>query len=408
MALFEDESIDDIEDETNVYLDCPEKGIGLIKSLLLREKKEDEHTEFDEVLSDKIFPVLAELDLEDELEIYKELIKIRDKVREQQKIKLLAGKKVLGIGGRFSSGKSCFINSITNAELPVGQRPTTSIATYIVNAKEKKNVAISNSDSATELDDEALEALTHKFFEKYQIGFSRVVKNLVVYTPGFTYPNVAILDTPGYSKADISKRNDSSDEGMAREQLKSVDYLIWLVDSVQGVITQGDLEFLSSLNISSEILIIFTKASMETKENLMKKIETAKDALQNISKAVYDVIAYDSETKEEIVGSGVLERFLTMVNGADADSEDIVGQIHEMDDQLQRQIKDQQMQTAEQKQKLGDILKKSCNIEHISAIVREYGKCCSMLNLLEESKDKLTENFEKLTHITNAMLRCEQ
>ena len=241
MALFENESIEDLEEEVNEYLDNPEKGIELIKSMIVTKKGGDEYVELDKLLSDKIFPILAELDLSNELEIYKMLIKIRDRVKEQKKIKLLAGKKVLGIGGKFSAGKSCFINSITNAELPVGQRPTTSIATYIVSEKKKKSIAISNNDNIIELDENALEALTHQFFDTYSIGFSKVIKNLVVYTPDFTYPNVVILDTPGYSKSDTEKRTDSSDAEMAREQLKSVDFLIWLIDSVQGVITQRDL-----------------------------------------------------------------------------------------------------------------------------------------------------------------------
>lgn len=407
MALFEEEIMDDLEEETNIYLNYPEKGIELIKTILLRKKEEGRNVEFDELLSNKILPALAELDLKNELEIYKSLIKIKDKAREQKKIKLLAGKKVLGVGGKFSSGKSCFINSITNAELPVGQRPTTSIATYIVNAKEKKNIAISNNDNMTELDVDALEALTHQFFEKYKIGFSKVIKNLVVYTPEFTYPNVAILDTPGYSKADVSKKDDSSDAGMAREQLKSVDHLIWLVDSVQGIITQRDLEFISSLNVNSEILVVFTKASMETKENLIKKIEIAKNALSNINKEIYDVIAYDSETKETVIGEGVLERFFTMVNNADADTEDIVRQISNINHHLQQQIEEQNTIIRKQQKRLGKILTSSLNVDHISAVVREYGRCSSDLNLLGENQEKLKENFEKLICIATTMMRCE-
>lgn len=408
MALFEDESVDDMEEDINVYLSDPEKGIELINAILSRDMEKNNCTEFDDLLSDEILPILAELNLENEFKIYKSLIKIRDKVKEQQKIKLLAGKKVLGVGGQFSSGKSCFINSITNAKLPEDQRATTSIATYIVNAKEKKNIAISNSNNVVELGDEAVEALAHQFYRKYQIGFSKMVKNLVVYTPGFTYPNVAILDTPGYNKADNSKNADSSDAEMAREQLKSVDYLIWLVDSNRGVITQQDLDFISTLNVDSEILVIFTKAASETKKNLSEIIDTTKKVLRNISMEVYDVIAYDSQIKEVVIGEGVLKRFLDEVNNADVnnvDSEDVVKQVCKISDDMQKQIKEQDAAIRTQKIKLDSILRKSLNIEHMSSVVKEYGKCGCEQKLLEESKKKLEKSLNKLICITKGMVR---
>lgn len=404
MALFEDESIDDLEDENaNVYLDDPGKGIELIKNMLLREKEKKSYTEFDTLISDGVFPILAEMNVKNELEIYRSLVKIGDKIREQQKIKLLKGKKVLGIGGKFSAGKSCFINSITNAELPEGQRPTTSIATYVINAEERKNIAISNNDNIIYLNDEAVSALTHQFFERYQIGFSRVIRNLVVHTPNFTYPNVAILDTPGYSKSDALKEEDDSDAGMAREQLKSVDYLIWLVDAVQGVVTQRDLEFISSLNVDSQILVVFTKASLEIEENLMKKIHAAKEALSGISKKIYDVIAYDSLNKETIVGRGVLEEFLQMVNNSKENDMDIEEQISDIGNQLNLQILEQIKELMKQSKKLEKILVRSSNIEHISAIIREYAKCQSALLLLQKNRENLSDIFNRLITITNIM-----
>lgn len=254
------------------------------------------------------------------------------------------------------------------------------------------------------MDENALEALTHQFFDTYSIGFSKVIKNLVVYTPDFTYPNVVILDTPGYSKSDTEKRTDSSDAEMAREQLKSVDFLIWLIDSVQGVITQRDLEFISSLNINSEILVVFTKASMETSKNLIQKIETAKDALKSIDKKIYDVIAYDSMTKETLSGEGQLENFLSMVNDANIDSVDVVMQIKKIWVQLDKQITKQITSLKKQIKELEKVLTKSLNIEHISAVIKEYGRCNSALKQIEEKKKNLEESFENLIVFTKSVV----
>lgn len=405
MALFEDESIEDWEEmeEANAYLDDPQKGMELIKSMLLREEESKESRKFEHIVSDKIFPILAELELKNELELYQMLIKIGNKIQEQQKIRLLEGKKILGVGGKFSAGKSRFINSITNAELPEGQRPTTSIATYIVNSDNKNNVAITAYDKRIALDDEAVAALTHQFYEKYKIGFSAVIKNLVVYTPNFTYPDIAILDTPGYSKSDALKKNESSDAELAREQLKSVDYLIWLVDAVQGVITQRDLEFISSLNVSTKILIVFTKADCEIESNLEKKIGQAREALKGLNKEIYDVIAYNSMEQQTVIGEGVLEKFLDMINAAKAQEDEVLGQIKQMDAQLEQQLKEQMDELKRKMGELEKILIHTANVEHVSAVVREYAKCKALLEHLQKDKRKLQNCFKELIAIADKM-----
>lgn len=145
MALFSDKTEEEKNrllraQEENKYLDDHEQGIALIKNMLKRQKKNYSLDYFDNIVNDLIFPILAELELYNELEIYQALTKISNQIREQKKIQILEGKKVLGVGGRFSAGKSKFINAITNSKLPEGQRPTTSIATYIVNSSEQKNV----------------------------------------------------------------------------------------------------------------------------------------------------------------------------------------------------------------------------------------------------------------------------
>ena len=339
------------------------------------------------------------------MEIYEFLTKMSGKMEEIQKVNLLEGKKVLGIGGQFSAGKSCFINSISNANLPEGQRPTTSIATYIVNAESRKNLAITVHDNTIELDDQAMSAITHKFFDQYQIGFSKLIKNLVVHTPNFTYPNIAILDTPGYSKSDMSKKDDNKDKGMAQRQLNTVDYLIWLVDSDNGGIKEGDIEIISSLNVNSDILVVFTKASLKTKDQLKQIVQGAKNTLNNISKKIYDVIAYDSFDKETIIGGDTLEQFLQMINDTNADSKDIKKQICNMREQLECQIENRSERLQEEIEEIEGLLTRTSNVEHISALISEYSRCKSIATTLTKTGEKAVNTLEELEFITDLMKR---
>lgn len=404
MALFEGESLEEVlAEEANQYLDNPDLGISLIKKMLGRYREGDELEEFDEIVSREIFPILAELELKNELEIYRGLIKISSKLKEQKKIQILEGKKVLGVGGKFSAGKSCFINAITNAGLPEGQRPTTSIATYIVNSDKAENVAITNCDKLINLDDEAVEALTHEFYDRYRIGFSRLIKNLVIYTPEFTYPNIAILDTPGYTKSDETKKEDASDAELARQQLRAVDYLIWLVDSVQGVITERDLEFISSLNISSQILVVFTKADCEEMSNLERKLKEARNALDTINKDIFDVIAYDSVSGETVIGKDSLNQFLDMINSDCVENQSTEIEISNLSTQLDFQLKEQLADLQKRIDMYEKIIVDTSQVEHILSIVCEYGKCRSEYQKLVAYRKKLQDCFQRLVVIAKNM-----
>ena len=84
MALkFDDDELEEEWEELeekNCYLDDSDKGIGLIKSMLLKETKKGEYDKFEKIIFGEIFPILAELEWESELEIYRRLSKINDKL----------------------------------------------------------------------------------------------------------------------------------------------------------------------------------------------------------------------------------------------------------------------------------------------------------------------------------------
>ena len=392
-----EEELEELE-EKNCYLDDSDKGIGLIKSMLLKETKKGEYDKFEKIIFGEIFPILAELEWESELEIYRRLSKINDKLKEQNKISMIEGKKILGVGGKFSSGKSSFINSITTAHLPEGQRPTTSIATYIIGTGHKKNIAVSTNNNIIDLDDEAVEALTHKFYEKYKIGFSRLIKNLVICTADFTYPNVAILDTPGYSKSDDDKKSEYSDASVAKEQLKASDYLIWLVDSVQGVITEKDIEFISSLNMSNKILFVFTKADLETPENLNKKLKKAREILKSsFNDKVYNIIAYNSYEGKTVIGGGVLESFLNKINHDKASVNETENEVNELQKQIFSYISRQIEKRNQKMKEYENVLINTSNVEHIGAVVEDYRKCIYERNKLVNFKNRISSSFNELS-----------
>lgn len=81
MALFKGRSEEEImkiiqAQDQNKYLDDPDEGISLIKKMLIRHEKNNSFDNFDKIVNDEIFPILAELELHNELEVYQALTKV--------------------------------------------------------------------------------------------------------------------------------------------------------------------------------------------------------------------------------------------------------------------------------------------------------------------------------------------
>ncbi len=76
----------------------------------------------------------------------------------------------------FSAGKSKFINSIMRYNiLPENQLPTTSIPTYITRGNEKLS-AYTFNNIEVQLDYEAINAISHIFYEEYSIFYEEYRK----------------------------------------------------------------------------------------------------------------------------------------------------------------------------------------------------------------------------------------
>ena len=99
----------------NQYIIDPSSGMNLICEILPKnmQKKTDK---IDNMLDKQLVRTIsyiedANIDL---LGLEKRLQKLSDQIVEYKKIKLLTNKTVVGVGGRFSAGKSAFINSLLN------------------------------------------------------------------------------------------------------------------------------------------------------------------------------------------------------------------------------------------------------------------------------------------------------
>lgn len=321
MALFEDESAQaeiTFIKSGNSYLDNPKKGLALLKKILSSDTKSEsaENQKLIAEINEKIIPVLAQAKIDGELSMAHEINRLKAKLDGSYAYEALSTKQVVGIGGRFSSGKSSFINSLVSKSsllLPEGQNPTTSISTYITGGNTRKNIVSTKRGADIEIDDEAVIALNHQFYEQYGIGFSKYINNIILETPLLTYKSIALLDTPGYNKSDSNKKQEASDKEKSKTQLQTVDRLIWLADS-DSVIKSQDIIFLQMLAPEYPVLFVMNKADKRSKSALEQIINSSKESLDNAGIDYYDVVGYSSFDGKEILSEGVIGNYLSEID----------------------------------------------------------------------------------------------
>ncbi len=209
-----------------------------------------------------------------------------------------AERNIIGIGGKFSSGKSSFLNALLDEKiLPVDTTPTTSIPTFIGNGKEF-TVVLNIFNNLIEIDKTDLKNLKHYNSEEIEYSFSHLLKKIFIKTQQTEYKNLVFLDTPGYSKgeAEAEDYSENTDKKIAKVQLNNSNFIIWLVDADNGTISKEDIDFLKSLNPEIEILIVVTKADKKQTEidSILKYI---KNEVSSKGLNVIDVLSFSARKK---------------------------------------------------------------------------------------------------------------
>lgn len=199
---------------------------------------------------DHFADILKSLNLE--LEHFREFCEFPD----------LAQKVVVGVGGAFSAGKSSLINTLLGKKrLVVEIDPTTSLPTYLLHGEQEQITALNLFRRRVILSQDEFASLTHEEKIKYGSQIAGLLRSAFISDPDFTWKNIALLDTPGYSKPDSEQWSERTDESVARSQLNLSNYIIWVVSAMQGTISEDDLKFLATLNADIPKLIVTSRSS---------------------------------------------------------------------------------------------------------------------------------------------------
>lgn len=250
-----------------------EKQFTLVKKLIAvkTEKNEllDEAHKIEEIIKTDLpkelemeappdLPALC-FDLQEVYEQFEDFLVFQDMI----------GKKIVALGGGFSTGKSSFLNSLLSEQsedrvrlLPTDTAASTSVPTYLMHAEGEETIrAINLFDSRiTNLTVHDIGILNHGFEEKSNLGVSlgQLIQRMFISTAQQPYAHIAFLDTPGYSKPDSKDYSARTDEQIAKEQLNHSDFILWFVNG--SVLPQTDIDFLKQLDTHIPKAIILNKA----------------------------------------------------------------------------------------------------------------------------------------------------
>ena len=257
--------------------------------------------------------ITSKVGMPGESEKYEKLLFFLEDLHVLVTFPYLANKNILAVGGEFSAGKSCFLNAVFGEEnlLPTDPNPTTAIPTYLIYGEEEKISALNSFSRLQSLSREELNAISHGFNAncvdaESRISFYHVLQKLQVQSPLMKrWPNIAFLDTPGYSKPKENIDDEiafegtdagNTDEEKAREHLRRADYLIWVVSAKDGTFQQPGIVFLrDKVQWKKPLYLLINKVDQIEPSERKRVCEQIRDDARKAGFNVVGASAYSSK-----------------------------------------------------------------------------------------------------------------
>lgn len=202
------------------------------------------------------------------------------------------------VAGGFSSGKSSFLNRLTNSTnlLPTGTDPVSVVKTYLYCSRNTSSISVrgvNQKNVLVNLDTGVLQAIQHA--SKSNIYLASVLDKLFVEIPSNELDGLVFIDTPGYNNSDKqNKSNGKTDKDTALEALSEGNVLFWFVGADRPTITVDDMEIIRQFN--GRKVFVFNKADKVGSAESKKIVEDgAKIIFKEFEKKdIIDIIAYSS------------------------------------------------------------------------------------------------------------------
>lgn len=263
----------------------PERKIELLGQLLSAEEgsRGASADRLKDIIEKELSAALRDPVPPDILGLYAEQQKTLGEFRSFLQRGPVVGKRVVAIGGSFSSGKSTFLNMLLGGPslLPTDLLRTTAVPSYLINGADEHGEGINLLGSAVRLAPDDIASLAHSADGSAELPLGSILKCIFIFTPRMPYSHIALLDTPGYSDAGSAGSSGHTDRDIAYRQLCGSDAILWFVPADHGTLQQDDITFLKSLPPDIPKAVVVSKADKpQDRSELDDVVRAVRSALE--------------------------------------------------------------------------------------------------------------------------------
>ena len=161
----------------------------------------------------------------------------------------------IALVGKFSSGKSSFINSLINQAIaPATTKPTTRSITTFRYGKFLKYYDVQGNTFLSE--------------EEYFAAAQNNHNEYVIYLPCEALKDFSIIDTPGFNPPTTENVDSRSDAEMSERAVESADILFYLTNITKGSLGEDGLDYLkkSLQQHTPDVYIILNHVDLRAKQ----------------------------------------------------------------------------------------------------------------------------------------------
>lgn len=172
------------------------------------------------------------------------------------------------VAGGFNAGKSSFLNYLIGKSiLPEAMVPATAVPTFLFCQNDIDSVYVfgeNKSGAVIDLDEDILQHISHSADSSTAHQIATSLNRFIVEMPHKDYQSMVFIDTPGFGNRD-NNTTISADDEIAEAQLRSADFIIYLVRSTEGGAKDEDWNRIDSYG-ERPVLLILTKNDLQTHE----------------------------------------------------------------------------------------------------------------------------------------------
>ena len=298
-----EEDYKNLEIEKSKIINTLKNKNTLVSNILNAERYLDSSLyEFNKLVDEDYQKFANSVSLKEEVEAFVKLQALQKELARLVSLKDIANKSTVAVGGGFSAGKSQFISSFfadSKIKLPIGVKPVTAIASYIINGDKDIIKGYTYKGGIVDIPTDIYSNLSHDFIKELGFNLKTILPMIAMSTSIPDYKHICFVDTPGYNPSNSGYT--SEDFNTASEYLINSNALIWLVGlDTNGTIPQSDLNFLEKLDLENkELYIVANKADLKSDSELEEILDQFEEVLDDYELNYEGISAYDSRKKIE-------------------------------------------------------------------------------------------------------------